>query len=131
MDADGSNLQQLKVSPSPQCYFLPPLWSPDSRYIAFTTSENASIFCMSEFDEILPETNIEIYDSISGTSRSILPDQQKGTLFPAWSPDGSQIAFVSNRGGKPDIWITNVDGGDLRQVTDAGMSITFLEWIKP
>jgi Tol biopolymer transport system component len=24
---------------------------------------------------------------------------------PAWSPDGGQIAFDSNRGGQSDIWV--------------------------
>ncbi len=30
----------------------------------------------------------------------------------------SQIAFVSNRGGRPQIYIVNVDGSDERQITD-------------
>jgi hypothetical protein len=36
---------------------------------------------------------------------------------PAWSPDGSRIAFVSTRSGTADLWVMNVDGTGLTQVT--------------
>lgn len=29
-------------------------------------------------------------------------------LYPAWSPDGSQVAFASNRGGSFDVWVVDV-----------------------
>jgi dipeptidyl aminopeptidase/acylaminoacyl peptidase len=34
------------------------------------------------------------------------------------SPDGTQVAFVSIAGGNADIWVQNVDGSGLRQLTD-------------
>jgi len=37
--------------------------------------------------------------------------------YPRWSPDGSQIAFASDRGGGYEIWICNSDGSNLRQIT--------------
>jgi Tol biopolymer transport system component len=37
----------------------------------------------------------------------------------AWSPDGSQIAFCSDRDGDPDIYLIDADGSNLRQVTNA------------
>ena len=36
---------------------------------------------------------------------------------PRFSPDGTRIAFVSDRGGGDNIWVMNVDGSDKRQVT--------------
>lgn len=37
---------------------------------------------------------------------------------PAWSPDGSQIAFLSARaGGQPQVFIADADGRNLGQVT--------------
>ncbi len=131
MNADGTNIRKLDVSPLSQCYFIPPIWSPDSRYIAFTSSQNPSIFCQGWNDNILSDTNIELYDNNSGTSRSITPDRNKGNLFPAWSPDGSQISFVSNRSGAPEIWVMNSDGENLRQLTHNNQSITFISWYKP
>src|SRR5207249_9352221 len=34
-----------------------------------------------------------------------------------WSPDGRFIAYSSNRGGKFDIWMRQVSGGDPVQIT--------------
>jgi hypothetical protein len=37
------------------------------------------------------------------------------------SPDGTRVAFASNPTGQTDIWVQNVDGSDLRRLTnDAG-----------
>ena len=36
---------------------------------------------------------------------------------PAWSPDGSKIAFESNRSGKYQIYIMDTEGNILQQVT--------------
>jgi len=37
---------------------------------------------------------------------------------PAWSPDGKQVAFVSLQDGDDEIFVVNVDGSDLRQLTN-------------
>jgi len=41
-----------------------------------------------------------------------------------WSPDSKRIAFISDRGGSPQVWIMNADGSSPMQVTrlatDAG-----------
>ena len=39
-------------------------------------------------------------------------------LSPSWSPDGSTIAFVTDRGGKADIWLMDVASGEATQLTD-------------
>lgn len=37
---------------------------------------------------------------------------------PRWSPDGSKIAFVSNRSGKNQVFVMDASGGEANQVTD-------------
>jgi TolB protein len=38
---------------------------------------------------------------------------------PAWSPDGTRLAFTVIRDSEPQTWIVNVDGSDLREVPGA------------
>lgn len=37
--------------------------------------------------------------------------------WPSWSPDGTKLAFTSNRDGHWEIYIMNADGSDQRRVT--------------
>jgi len=39
--------------------------------------------------------------------------------MPRWSPDGSLIAFYSNRGGRYQAWTIRSDGSDLTLISDA------------
>ena len=39
---------------------------------------------------------------------------------PAWSPNGSQIAFSSNRNGSWEVYLMNPDGSGTYQITNAG-----------
>ena len=37
---------------------------------------------------------------------------------PAWSPDGTRLAFISNRSGQSQIWLMNADGTGPVQLTN-------------
>jgi Tol biopolymer transport system component len=39
---------------------------------------------------------------------------------PTWSPDGSQIAFLTDRTGQWEIWVMNADGSNQRSLLPAG-----------
>jgi TolB protein len=38
--------------------------------------------------------------------------------LPVFSPDGTRLAFTSNRDGNPELYIMNVDGSNLRRLTN-------------
>jgi Tol biopolymer transport system component len=71
---------------------------------------------------------IYLVDVEAGTSRPLLPKETAGNFDPTWSPDGSQMAFVSTRSGNSEIWVANVDGTNLRQLTNAGQFVRFPYW---
>ncbi|HLX11134.1 MAG TPA: hypothetical protein VKY89_25020, partial [Thermoanaerobaculia bacterium] len=49
--------------------------------------------------------------------------------LPRWSPDGSRLAFYSNRGGSYQIWTVDADGSHLAPATAvAGTPITHPIW---
>ena len=36
--------------------------------------------------------------------------------FPAWSPDGKQIAFTNDRDGEIEVFVMDADGTNVRQL---------------
>ena len=56
---------------------------------------------------------------------------------PRWSPDGSQLAFISNRSGGAQLYLLamgagdneDVSGGDARQLTQLPGGVTSLRWM--
>jgi hypothetical protein len=57
-----------------------------------------------------------------GTGLTKLPSVP-GDTDPAWSPDGSRIAFVRFREGGAGIWVMNADGTGARRITDGGPDV--------
>jgi len=82
-------------------------WSPDGRVLALTLSH---------------EGNSEIYRISPDDGRVLARLTQSAAIdsSPSFSPDGSQIAFVSNRQGSPQIFVMPATGGGPKRVTFQG-----------
>ncbi len=67
--------------------------------------------------------------NIDGTQLTRLTDNDNLDVFPSWSRDGTEIAFLSWRDTNLDIWIMDVDGGNQRLLYDSGFHDADLHWL--
>jgi Tol biopolymer transport system component len=125
VDADGRNLRRLTAD---RYADLLPAWSPDGTTIAFTTDRGPD----TDFDELrFGNLRIALYH-LDGDSVSILPDMQRGkNVNPVWAPDGRSLAFISDRSGIDDIFLYDLDAGELYQLTHAYTGITGITDLSP
>ena len=56
--------------------------------------------------------------SIDGSEVVSLPSTEAADMGPAWSPDGSRIAFCSDRDGDQEIYLMDASGQRVTQLTD-------------
>jgi TolB protein len=67
-----------------------------------------------------PRGHVKIYTIDLSTGR-IVPLTREGDWGdeqPRWSPDGTRIAFKSNRGGSYNLFVMNADGGNVVRLTN-------------
>jgi TolB protein len=69
---------------------------------------------------------LHIVDLASGDNR-LVPGTLGSDYKPRWSPDGSQIAFI--RTEDLNMYVVNIDGSDLRKVTDGPEYELLSEWL--
>ncbi len=47
---------------------------------------------------------------------------------PRWSPDGTQIVFLSDRSGEKQVWVIPADGGEARPLTSGKRAPSEVTW---
>jgi Tol biopolymer transport system component len=117
MSTDGSDTRRLTRSPDKD-----PDWSPDGREIVFVRGANLSSAAAND--------DVYALDAVSGATRP-LTRTPPGTFegAPAWSPDGSRVAFVrtnvafSGIGGTAGIYVVNRDGSGERLLREYELSL--------
>lgn len=107
-DSDGANPRQLT---SEKSYCLSPQFFPSGNGEFFYVSEKSG--------------QSKIYRaSLSHPKGELLVDLRGNQVLPSMNRKGTQIAFISDAGGRPDLFIQNLDGngrmiGKARQLYSA------------
>jgi len=103
----------LKRAGSPQI-------SPDGRFVAYTVRET-------NWDDNAYETEIWLANVQTGGTRQ-LTNAKKSSQSPAWSPDGSKLAFVSDRTDKQQIYLINPQAGEAEALTTLEDGVSGFAW---
>ncbi len=152
-DASG-----LKAMTSHQSIIVSPRWSPDGRYLAFTSykSGRPEVYLRQlqtgKEKKVSSFQGLNLCGSFSPDSKKLLLTLSKDNneeiyaldietmtlqrltrsysidVSPAWSPDGKKIAFVSNRSGSPQIFVMDADGNNVKRITFEGNYNTSPSW---
>jgi Tol biopolymer transport system component len=81
-------------------------WSPDGSQLVF-----ASDHANGDFD-------LYLINADGSNLRPLTPYSPAFDEAPVWSPDGGQITFRSDRDGAINLYVVDVETGDLRRLTD-------------
>lgn len=78
----------------------------------------------------LDDSDLEIYSiGIDGSNLTRLTNDPFMDVYPAWSPDGTRIAFLSKREKDLDIYVMDADGSNIRKLYDSGFNDGDVDWV--
>ena len=119
MNVDGSRIKNLTQHPSSN---MRPVWSPDSRRIAFISDRDKTSGAF---------WNLYVMNADGSGLTRLTNDQWTDANTIAWSPDGKRIAFSSFRArddGASEIYVMNVDGSGVTRLTNSPGADMLASW---
>lgn len=122
LDIDSGEALPLTTRPTSADYS--PTWSPNGDLIAFVSSRsgNADVFvvdisCIGDSEEC-DDIAVNLTSENAGGS----------DLDPGWSPDGQEIIFASFGEDNTELFIIDLDSGDISQLTKTVYDDRFPSW---
>lgn len=124
MNADGSNQARITYHPT---NVISATWSPNGQQIVFDARPEGG----RKGEDFTPCIWTIDADGKNLRQLTFPPDNLTGwgDAYPYWSPDGSQIAFCSDRDwlieGEPpknEIYVMDTDGSNMQPITDVGFA---------
>jgi Tol biopolymer transport system component len=112
MNPDGSNRIRLTTSEGDD---NDPAWSPDGTKIAFSSTRDGG-------GPAMMGVPAEIYVMNADGSNPTRLTIDGGNDEPAWSPDGTRIAFTKYKDGSADIYVMGADGSNPTRLTTADVT---------
>ncbi len=94
--------------------------SPDGKWVAYTVTR-------ADLEQNASDADIWVASTL-GEFPSRLTTSRKSDTSPRWSPDGRQIAFISAREEKPQIFLMPAFGGEPERLTEHKGGVRAIAW---
>lgn len=116
MDFDGKNAGAITTGMG---YSADPAWSPDGKKLAIAVRKQGA-----------PGFRVCTMDIDGKNGRDLTTqDNPAGFVYPIWSPDGKQIAYADIANNAVELFVSDADGKNRKQVTKLANQCGYPVWL--
>ena len=62
------------------------------------------------------DTEVFAINTVTGDASNLTRNPNSEDRYPCWSPNGTRVAFISDRDGTPNLYVMNADGSNLKRI---------------